>query len=157
MSAAANAVDAKVDESIKVYIARFDAGKKRHAEKNKCATAMKSQFFMHVVSTFSATEASLLEIITTLQTLLTRAHATTEDSFAREAVKDSRHLKEQTKWDKQMDKLNTIVERYQLNSISLMPRQESIREWKQRTRSCWQSFRSFTRSAGILKLMSVLV
>ena len=70
MSAAANAVDAKVDEFLKAYLAQFDAGSKRYAEKNRCATVMKSPFFMHVVSLFSANAASLLEILTTLQTLL---------------------------------------------------------------------------------------
>jgi len=121
------AAGAQVDGHQLAYLAQFEAGSKRQGEKNKCATVRKSAFFKYVVSRLVENIRSANEEYAKLQTLVTRAQAYAEDYFAREARKDSRHDEETTKWEEDMDKLHKIVEQYQLNRISTMPRSEHTR------------------------------
>jgi hypothetical protein len=118
------AAGAQVDGHQLAYLAQFEAGSKRQGEKNKCATVRKSAFFNFAVNRFVENIRSVNEEYAKLGVLFTQAHARCEECLKEAKDEHRRHVEQEEKSYGGMVKLNKIVEQYQLNRISTMPRSE---------------------------------
>ena len=122
-----SAAGAQVDGHQLAYLAQFEAGSKRQGEKNKCATVRKSAFFNFAVNRFVENIRSVNEEYAKLGVLFTQAHARCEECLKEAKDEHRRHVEQEEKSYGGMVKLNKIVEQYQLNRISTMPRSEHAR------------------------------
>ena len=117
-------IDAVVGDYLEAYLAEFDSGSKKQQEKKKCVTVQKSPFFKYVVRRCMGSMAFYLGGHRAMEA---RLHLSMESELKTltEAVDDRRqHREQQEKSNDGMEKLNKIVEQYQLNRICTMPRSE---------------------------------
>ena len=117
-------IDAVVGDYLEAYLAEFDSGSKKQQEKKKCVTVQKSPFFKYVVRRCMGSMAFYLGGHRAMEA---RLHLSMESELKTlTELEDERrqHVEQQEKSNDGMEKLNKIVEQYQLNRISTMPRSE---------------------------------
>ena len=159
---AAVAQSPPIQAHLQAFLATFDAGSKRQGEKNKCMTVLKSSFFKYVSDKLIADTAFAMEehrkMKAVLESAFARENSMMESRFA-EGKSISQRYKE---WEDEMDKLNKIVEEYQLKSISLMSRQEHLKveaenalmkdELKKLHQKCWDFDACVSKECQRLKI-----
>ena len=117
-------IDAVVGDYLEAYLAEFDSGSKKQQEKKKCVTVQKSPFFKYVVRRCMGSMAFYLGGHRAMEA---RLHLSMESELKTlTELEDERrqHLEQQEKSTDGTEKLTKIVEQYQLNRISTMPRSE---------------------------------
>ena len=117
-------IDAVVGDYLEAYLAEFDSGSKKQQEKKKCVTVQKSPFFKYVVRRCMGSMAFYLGGHRAMEA---RLHLSMESELKTlTELEDERrqHLEQQEKSTDGIEKRTKIVEQYQLNRVSTIPRSE---------------------------------